>query len=57
MPLRTWIGTTEASRDWTRRSAGRRAADHGPSVDQLLAAGVVLAWSWTLYELIRIFIR
>ena len=57
MPLKTWIGTVDASRDWVRRSKGRRAVDHRPSLEQVLAAGVILAWTWGVYELIRLYVR
>ena len=57
MPLKTWIGPTDTSRSWTRGSPGRRATDRLPSLEQALGAGVVFAWTWSLYELVRLYIR
>jgi hypothetical protein len=58
MPLKTWIGTTDASGDWVRRSTrGRRASDRLPRIEQVLATGVILAWTWGVYELVRLYIR
>jgi hypothetical protein len=28
-----------------------------PSVEHLLAAAVILAWTWGVYELVRLYIR
>jgi hypothetical protein len=58
MPAPTWMQNASATRrQWVQRSRGRRAADRLPTFEQVLAAAVVLAWAWGVYEVVRIFIH
>ena len=42
---------------WVRRKHGRRASDHWPSLESMLATLVVIAWTWGLFELARLYVR
>jgi hypothetical protein len=55
----SWMSeqTTRMSQAWVKRNRGRRSADRRWSLETLLAAGVVLAWTWGVYELTLLFLR
>jgi hypothetical protein len=57
MPAPTWMQTATTRSHWVRRTRGRRSTDRRPTLEQVLAGAVVLAWVWGVYEIVRIFIR
>jgi hypothetical protein len=52
-----WINAEPTPRTPVRRTRGRRAADKRPSMETLLMLGVLLAWSWGIYEVTLIFLK
>jgi hypothetical protein len=38
-----------------RQNRGRRASDRRPSLESMLGAASLLAWSWCGYEILRLF--
>ena len=57
MAVYTWMQMARTQRQRARRSRGRRATDQLPSMESLLLAGGILAWSWCAYEVLRLAIR
>ncbi|HZZ87711.1 MAG TPA: acetate--CoA ligase family protein [Caulobacteraceae bacterium] len=55
----TWMAepTERVSRAWVKRARGRRASDRSMRLETVLAVGVVLAWSWGVYELTLLFLH
>ena len=55
----TWMAepTRRAPRTWVKRGRGRRASDRGMRLESVLAVGVILAWSWGVYELTLLFLH
>ena len=49
--------TTESTRAWVKRSRGRRAGDRRPTLETVLATGVILAWAWGIYEVTLLFLK
>jgi hypothetical protein len=49
--------SNRANRAWSKRGRGRRASDRRWNLETVLAAGVVLAWAWGVYELTLLFLR
>ena len=49
--------TARAPRPRVRRSAGRRASDRLPSVENMLVAGGIVAWAWCAFEVLRLVLR
>lgn len=49
--------SNRAGRAWSKRSRGRRASDRRWNLEKTLAAGVILAWAWGVYELTLLFLR
>jgi hypothetical protein len=57
MNTRSWMQTPEQTRTWVKRSKGRRASDRRMSMETVLAAGVILAWAWGIYEVTLLFLK
>lgn len=49
--------TNAAARIWVRRSRGRRSTDRRMTLETVLAAGVILAWAWGIYEVTLLFLK
>jgi hypothetical protein len=45
------------AKPWVRRNLGRRASDRRLSLESTMLIGVVLAWTWGLYEITLLFLR
>ncbi|HWF76270.1 MAG TPA: hypothetical protein VN694_03750 [Caulobacteraceae bacterium] len=44
-------------RKWVRRSRGRRSTDSALRLETVLGAGVILAWTWGVYEVTLLFLK
>jgi hypothetical protein len=55
----SWMSaqTYQSTRSWVRRARGRRASDRVVKLETVLAAGVILAWAWGVYELTLLFLH
>ena len=55
----SWMVETKQrpAKVFARRNRGRRASDRRPSLETILATGVVLAWAWGVYELTLLFLQ
>ena len=53
----SWMRASDASpRKWARRNRGRRATDR-VRLETILGAGVILAWTWGVYEVTLLFLK
>jgi hypothetical protein len=60
MTTRSWMRDIDegaATRLWVKRSRGRRATDRRMTLETVLAAGVILAWAWGIYEVTLLFLK
>jgi hypothetical protein len=60
MTTRSWMRDVDgatATRLWVKRSPGRRATDRRMTLETVLAAGVILAWAWGIYEVTLLFLK
>jgi hypothetical protein len=57
MPAYSWMNDKNLSRDFVRRTRGRRRNDRLPSLEIVLTAGVIVAWGWGGYELAQLFLH
>jgi hypothetical protein len=48
---------TTRAKPWVRRNLGRRAGDRRLSLESTMVIGVVLAWTWGVYEMTLLFLR
>jgi hypothetical protein len=54
----SWMRDAELKpRKWVRRSRGRRAGDRALRLEAVLGAGVILAWTWGVYEVTLLFLK
>jgi hypothetical protein len=49
--------SVDTPRDWVKRGRGRRSTDRRMNLETVLAAGVILAWAWGIYEVTLLFLR
>ena len=47
----------DTPRVWVKRGRGRRATDRRMTLETVLAAGVILAWAWGIYEVTLLFLK
>ena len=47
----------DAPRVKVRRTPGRRASDRRPKLETILGVAVLLAWTWSMYEVGLVFIH
>lgn len=60
MNARSWMRLPEdfaRPRQWVRRNRGRRASDRALRIEAVLAGGVILAWTWGVYEVTLLFLK
>jgi hypothetical protein len=54
----SWMRDAEANpRKRAHRSRGRRATDRALRLEAILGAGVILAWTWGVYEVTLLFLK
>jgi hypothetical protein len=58
MATASWMkGPGDPPRTRVRRTKGRRASDSRISLESILISGVIIAWSWGIYEVTLYFVR